>query len=262
MKLRGEYRQVAAETGYNIMLPRDNAYSDDEQWAPVSDLMAVIMLVFMLIAMILLTHFDLEKRSNGEKCDHTRSMLNSEFKDDFKDWKVELDEDLTIRFTNQEVLFPVAKTIPTDWFVQRIRNFFPRYMEVIKNIGAEFGKDEIVAIRIEGHTSSEYGDKDTSVDNAYVKNMELSQGRAREIIKMVLDLPQAENYSDIVRSQVRADGLSSGKLICGENGEDKNSSRRVEFKLLTKSCQKAGVYDKSKPLTNSCPNTGEHNESA
>ena len=86
---------------------------DDEQWAPVSDLMAVVMLVFMLITLILLTHFDLEKRSNAEQCEEIRNMLDLEFGDNFRDWGAELDEDLTIRFTSQVVLFAVATAIPS-----------------------------------------------------------------------------------------------------------------------------------------------------
>ena len=229
---------------------------DDEQWAPVSDLMAVVMLVFMLITLILLTHFDLEKRSNAEQCEEIRNMLDLEFGDNFRDWGAELDEDLTIRFTSQVVLFAVATAIPSEWFADKIGKFFPRYMNIIANIDKKFGKDEVLAIRIEGHTSSEHKNS-IGVEDAYIKNMQLSQDRAREILNMILSFPDAEDYNDIVRLRVRADGLSSSKLICADNGiEDRVSSRRVEFKLLAKSCQKAGVYDKVKQLSYTCPKEG------
>ena len=233
------------------MLIRHDTHADDEQWAPVSDLMAVIMLVFMLITLILLVHFDLEKRSNIEQCNETRKLLDMEFHEDFKQWNTELDQDLTIRFTNQVILFEVAETIPGDWFADKISRFFPRYMNIIENIKTKFGNDEILAIHIEGHTSSEYADS-KDIEEAFLKNMQLSQDRAREIIKSALALPEAENYKHIVLQQVKADGLSSSKLICINGQEDKNSSRRVEFKLLTNACQKAGVYEQAKPLTNSC----------
>ena len=260
------------------MLTRYHTHSDDEQWAPVSDLMAVVMLIFMLISMILLVYFDLDKKSNIERCDETRELLEMEFNTDFKQWNTELKEDLTIQFKNIQpdikstvalneqtaiddfssihitteiILFTVSQTTPSAWFSDKIGKFFPRYMDVIKEIKTKFGDDEILAIRVEGHTSSEY-ENSKDIEEAFIKNMKLSQDRAREIIKNALELPEAENYQHIVRQQVKADGLSSSKLICVNGQEDKNSSRRVEFKLLTNSCQKAGIYDKAKPLTNSC----------
>ena len=226
------------------MLTHRHSNADDEQWAPVSDLMAVIMLVFMLISMILFVSFDLEKRSNADKCQETRSMLDTEFQNDFERWGAILEEDLTIRFTNQRVLFEVnsAKIKSGEWFSAMLGDFFPRYMSIINEIRDKFGKKEILAIRIEGHTSSEYSDLD--VDTAYIKNMELSQDRARNILGYVLALPESINYKHIARPLLTANGLSSSKLVLDDVGdEDKESSRRVEFKLLTNTCQKAGVYD-------------------
>ena len=240
------------------MLSHRREQQDDEQWAPVSDLMAVVMLVFMLITLILLTHFDLERRSNAEQCSEIRGMLDAEFGDNFREWGAELDEDLTIRFTNQTVLFDANQAIPRDWFEDKIEKFFPRYMEIVDNVSIQYGENEVVAVRIEGHTSSEYeGSK--SVEEAYMKNMQLSQDRARAILLVALNLPESGRYSDIVRQRGRADGLSSSKLICAEDGkENRTSSRRVEFKLLAQSCQKAGVYDKVKPLSYTCPTEGFH----
>ena len=232
--------------------------TDDEQWAPVSDLMAVIMLVFMLITLILLTHFDLERRSNAEQCAQIHDMLDVEFGNDFREWDAKLDDDLTIRFTNQTVLFDANQAAPRDWFKDKIEKFFPRYMKIVNDIGEQYGTNEVVAVRIEGHTSSEYeGSK--SVEDAFAKNMELSQDRAHAILLVALELPESKNYSDIFRQRGRADGLSSSKLICHKDGkEDRTRSRRVEFKLLAQSCQKAGVYDKAKPLSHTCPTEGFH----
>ena len=220
--------------------------SDEEQWAPVSDLMAVTMLIFMLIAMILFVDFDLDKINNIDNCEITKSMLNSEFKDDFEKWGAVLEDDLTIRFTNQRVLFAVnsAKIKKGGWFANMLEDFFPRYMKVIADILDKFGEKEILAIRIEGHTSSEY--KDAGNESPYIKNMELSQDRARNILGYVLGLPQASEYQNNAYNLITANGLSSSKLIYNENGrEDKDASRRVEFKLLTNSCQKAGLYDRN-----------------
>lgn len=225
--------------------------SDDEQWAPVSDLMAVVMLIFMLIAIILFVNFDLEKRSNEKKCMESQNMLESEFKDDFAEWGAKLEKDLTIRFSNQRILFGAGSSdIEHDtknggWFAEMLRNFFPRYMHTIKEIRSKFGENEVLSIRIEGHTSSEHNSPGT--EGAFIKNMELSQDRARKILQYVLDplkVSEVYKYKSMARQLITANGLSSSHLICNSEGkEDKNASRRVEFKLLTNACQKAGRYD-------------------
>ena len=266
------------------MLIRGRHHSDDEQWAPVSDLMAVVMLIFMLIAMILFINFDRErkesaeqikeiradirntvldeeKKKNAERCAETRAILDSgfraPFRDNFREWGAVLEEDLTIRFTNQRVLFERGSADITQkkWFATAIRDFFPRYMSVITQIRKKFGASEVLAIRIEGHTSSKWEDPNK---DPYIANLDLSQRRARNIVEYVLDeknVPEAAQYQNIVHELVTANGLSSSQCICKVNGEeDKSFSRRVEFKLLTKSCQRAGAYDKvSRPETSCRP---------
>ena len=243
------------------MLIRRHFASDDEQWAPVSDLMAVVMLIFMLIAMILFVNFDLEQRSNERRCEKTKQLLDEEFSKDFEGWGARLEKDLTIRFTNQRVLFPSGSSDverPSKnnggWFADMLRNFFPRYMEVMNGIRERFGEDEIRAIRIEGHTSKVY--ENPGPDGAFIKNMELSQDRARKILQYVSDhrkVPQSINYDKEVLRLITANGLSSSRLICNANGKEDNiASRRVEFKLLTDSCQKAGKYDEVKTTENAC----------
>lgn len=233
------------------MLIRNRSHSDDEQWAPVSDLMAVVMLVFMLIAMILFINFDLERRSSAERCEKTREMLDTEFRNDFHKWGAVLEEDLSFRFTNQRVLFdPESADInEKPWFADAIADFFPRYMRIIAEIRERFGTREVMAVRIEGHTSSEY----SGTVDPYIANLELSQDRARSIVQFALVLPESAQYKNTVHELVTANGLSSSKLICTRDGkENRSASRRVEFKLLTNSCQKAGVYDKVRLSANPC----------
>ncbi len=258
------------------MLIRRYSNPDDEQWAPVSDMMAGIMLVFMLIAMILLIHFNLgrnaeadspidyagkEKKRNEKLCDGTKERLRLAFDRDFEGWGAALEPDLTIRFTSKRVLFETASSDVEradieggGWFAEMIRDFFPRYMEAVEEIREERGEDEVLSIRIEGHTSSEY--ENPGKDGAYIKNMELSQDRARKILQFVRDhqkVPDARHYDREVLRLITANGLSSSRLICDKDGkEDKRASRRVEFKLLTKSCQKAGVYDPHQEVVNPC----------
>ena len=78
---------------------------DDEQWAPVSDLMAVLMLIFMFIAIIFIRTVVEQERVFQEECDKIYRVLETEFGENFRAWDVKLLKDLTIRFRNPDVLF-------------------------------------------------------------------------------------------------------------------------------------------------------------
>lgn len=204
----------------------------DAQWAPVSDLMAVLMLIFMFIAIVFV-------RTVREDCDKIYQVLDAEFADDFVRWDVELLRDSTIRFRNPDVLFSAGSDEIRPEFRAILSNFLPRYVESIEPFHK---KDEIREIRIEGHTSSEYGQE--PYEKAYFLNMALSQSRTRAILRYTLELPEVSQYVEWVRPLITANGLSSSDLILLPDGnEDRDRSRRVEFRLLTSSCQMGGVYE-------------------
>ena len=90
-------------------------------------------------------------------------------------------------------------------------------------------------MRIEGHTSSDYFN--LSPEEAYIENMILSQGRAKNTLVYILKfIPEIKEYKVWFRNLIAAIGLSSSQLIKKTNGvEDVKQSRRVEFKILLKS---------------------------
>lgn len=227
------------------MIYRSSAAGEDEQWAPVADLMAVLMLVFMFIAIIFVRTVVEQKEISQMECNKVYKILDGEFRADFNkpEWDAELHEDLTIRFRNPDVLFAAGSSEISAHFEGILSDFFPRYMAVIKGYeDSDEGDTAVKEIRIEGHSSSEYLTA-TSADDAYFKNMELSQDRTRKILEYVLGLKKAANYQ-WARGLITANGLSSSRIITTEAGkEDELLSRRVEFRLLVSSCQEAGVYN-------------------
>lgn len=216
---------------------------DNEQWAPVSDLMAALMLIFMFITIVFISEVVEAKEAksiNSQKCAVVYQDIETKFESDFEDWDAELLDDLTIRFRKPKVLFPSGEDNLPPEFERILRNFFPRYMEVIRS---PEHRDDIREVRIEGHTSSEWSDAQSELD-AYFRNMELSQRRTRAILRFVLNLPEADDYAAWARSRITANGLSSSRpILTGTDEEDRTRSRRVEFRLLATSCQKAGRYD-------------------
>lgn len=201
------------------------------------------MLIFMFIAIIFIRVVMEEKGAYREECDKIYQVLEAEFGHDFVEWDVELLEDLTIRFRNPKVLFESGKDDIPPRFAAILRDFFPRYMKIIRS---RQYRDDIREIRIEGHTSSVWkGAHDRN--DAYFRNMDLSQKRTYEILRFVLQLPESREYAEWAKAHITANGLSSSQVILDANGkEDYRRSRRVEFHLMTTSCRKAGMYDKEK----------------
>ena len=71
--------------------------------------------------------------------------------------------------------------------------------------------------------------------------MSLSQLRASEVLQYTLATNLNGSY-DWIRDRLQAVGFSSSKIKFNENGiEDKNMSRRVEFKVVTNAQEK--LYD-------------------
>jgi len=142
----------------------------------------------------------------------------------------ELDEDLSFRFNNTDVLFDRGEADIKPEFQAILNDFFPRYVRIITQ---EPYRDDILEVRIEGHTSTSwYGAKDE--DEAYIRNMDLSQKRTRSTLEYVLELPAVKDSKSWLKNYLTANGLSSAKVIRDAAGvEDGERSRRVEFRVRT-----------------------------
>lgn len=216
-----------------------NIKNDDEsQWLPISDLMSVLMMVFLLIAVSYMLKVYQEKEKIEEVAIAYNKLQNelyddisNEFNEDLKKWNAEIDKTtLSVRFKAPEILFSIGSSDIKNDFKVILNDFFPRFTEILYS--AKY-KDEIEEIRIEGHTSSYWSEK-TSTDNAYIFNMELSQNRTRNVLKYLLSVENEVSKNEWLKQNVTANGLSSSKLIYDSNGvENRELSRRVEFRVKT-----------------------------
>lgn len=206
-------------------------------WVAVSDLMAGLMMVFMLISIVFMVNVETERnkiRDIAILYDHLRTQLyddlNNEFARDMKRWGAELDKDLAFRFNNSDVLFDQGKAELKPEFSDILSDFFPRYVKIITQPKY---RDDILEVRIEGHTSSAWFGADDE-DDAYIRNMDLSQERTRSTLGFVLGLENVAADKDWLKSHLTANGLSSAKVVRSENGdENAEGSRRVEFRVRT-----------------------------
>ncbi|MAZ86779.1 MAG: cell envelope biogenesis protein OmpA [Cellvibrionaceae bacterium] len=214
-----------------------NEVEHEEHWVAVSDLMGGLMMVFLLISVIYLVQLEIQSRKIKDVAllyDRLRTQLyhdfQSEFEEDLPRWGADISRDLSFRFYNTEVLFAHGSDDIKPAFRDILNDFFPRYVSIIMS---DKYREDILEVRIEGHTSSDWGSAGDP-DVAYIKNMALSQARTRTTLAYLLDLPMVIEERPWLTRHVTANGLSSSKVVYDETGvEDGVRSRRVEFRLRT-----------------------------
>ncbi|MDX8389575.1 MAG: hypothetical protein R8M38_03700 [Mariprofundaceae bacterium] len=225
---------------------RSHSKQDESNWLTVSDLMAGLMMVFLFISIMYMRSAIVERDKIKDiivAWDKTNEAvfedLSQEFESDLEKWNASLDkETLTMRFEEPEVLFTKGEVDLKLKFKKILSDFYPRYIATLdKYAHCEERELEnqgcIEAIRIEGHTSSEWNQGDSD-QKAYFENMALSQGRTRTVLKYCDTLPSVKEIA-WVRKKIAAVGFSSSHLIMlkGSEQEDKERSRRVEFRVKT-----------------------------
>jgi outer membrane protein OmpA-like peptidoglycan-associated protein len=200
----------------------ENAFS-----LSTGDLMSGLLFIFILLLMGALLQVQ-EKAEQDEQIvrqyDQIKTQLyidlQDEFKDDLKTWSATIDSTLCVRFQEPSMLFDNNEATLKKKFKDILDDFFPRYIAVLSR---EQYKNNIEEIRIEGHTDS---------NGEYFYNMELSQNRTRAVLQYCMGVMNPENI-DWARRLITANGLSSSHPIIIEGVEDKDLSRRVEFRVRT-----------------------------
>ena len=219
-------------------------------WSSISDIMSGLMMVFLFISVSYAYVAAEQAKTLEEQADQLREQneqisslvvewedynrliyedLIAEFGPQLATWNAEIQQDtLSIRFKDPEILFATGRSDISTKFREILQDFWPRYVNVLQRYDGS-----IREVRIEGHTSSEWGS--VSQDESYFKNMALSQSRTRSALQACYMFTPAE-LLEWVRGNVTANGMSFSKLVIDEQGlEDVQQSRRVEFTIVTDS---------------------------
>jgi outer membrane protein OmpA-like peptidoglycan-associated protein len=213
--------------------------SKQTHWIPLADLMTGMMMIFMLITAVYITYVE---RTTTIVLDEFKDIksnmhlaLQKEFKDSFKQWDAELLGDMTIRFNNPNVQFAIQSSELRPEFQDLLREFFPRYMKIIRS---DKFKHAVKEIRIEGHTSMFW--KEASPSEAYFLNMGLSQERTRSTLKFIMSLPIFKDDEDWFRRHITANGLSSSQPIVKSprSIKEDETNQRVEFRIVTNAAER------------------------
>jgi outer membrane protein OmpA-like peptidoglycan-associated protein len=221
----------------NAWLAAPKRGASEEHWIPLSDLMTGLMMIFMLISVISLAAMERSRNATRQVAReysvsrHAMYLeLQREFAPDLRRWRARIDPDLSVKFEQPDVLFATGQAALREDFRRTLSDFFPRYVRIMAD--KRFA-DNVAEIRIEGHTSSAWNGA-ASADDAYFRNMELSQSRTRSTLAYVLLLPQVGAYKAWLTKKLTANGLSSSQPVLNADGsENVGASQRVEFKVRT-----------------------------
>ncbi|WP_428819162.1 OmpA/MotB family protein [Microbulbifer sp. MCCC 1A16149] len=210
----------------------------DASWISVSDLMAGLMMVFLCIAVAMMRSVMIEREkirtiamSYKENQLAIYESLQREFAPDLRRWGATINRDtLTIAFNNSDAMFETGEAQLNASYQVVFEEFFPRYMNVLAPFRAS-----IEAVRIEGHTSSGWG-QSSDRHAMYFNNLRLSQDRARSVLRFVYTLDAVTSYNRWMMQNVAAVGYSSSRPIYNADGsENIDQSKRVAFRVITNS---------------------------
>lgn len=218
-------------------------------WISFSDVMTGLMIIFLFISISYMLEVQKKQKERDEIFEEFKATkeelyneINKEFKADFQKWQVKLDKDLSIKFTNPDVLFNSGETDIRPKFDTILNSFLPRYFNIILQ---DKYKDKLAEIRIEGHTDKVPAPKYDQ--DPYIANLILSQLRSTSVVKYFRNMDYYKNLPQektaLIQYLLTANGLSYGRTV-DNNGEltvltgktiDNDKSRRVEFRIITTS---------------------------
>jgi chemotaxis protein MotB len=236
--------------------------SDDEEttyWLSYSDMMAALLLVFVLIIYFTMLQAKMQYETKEaelveqQKLMEEQKALLAEQESIMEEQQKQLDDivgvradliealkeefngtDLSVSVDSQtgaitldsSILFDVNKSELKESGQEFLEKFLPRYLNVI--LGDRFN-EYISEIIIEGHTDT---------NGTYLYNLQLSQNRALAVASFCLQDNNAvlsNKQAEELRAIVTANGKSySNPIYNSDNTVSLEASRRVEFKFRLK----------------------------
>src|SRR5258705_3699915 len=156
----------------NGTLSAEREAGSEGHWIPLSDLMTGLMVMFLLIAVCYMIRVEADAGrvktvavAYGETRDALYEDLRKGFSADLPRWNAQLIKaDLTLRFSEPDILFAHGSSDMKPAFKDILDDFFPRYVRILRSPKYLHAISEI---RIEGHTSSDWIGA-ASPDDAYL----------------------------------------------------------------------------------------------
>lgn len=214
------------------------------QWISLSDMMTWLMLVFLLLSIFIMAELEKQQKEknrilieyNNTK-DDILNDLKKAFEEKEEEWQMNISDDLSIKFSNPDVLFFPDSPILRDEFKEILDEFIPWYISIINN---EKYLDWIKEVRIEWHAWK-------CLDSQYEICLNLSQQRANNVLLYIFSnnsyYKLKEENKDKIKFWLTSNWMSNWRNIDSEwhftykskKNLDSQKSRRVEFRIVTNS---------------------------
>lgn len=207
-------------------------------------MMTWLMLVFLLISILVISEIqEKEEEKNRILIEYSNVKeelykdLKKAFEEKEKEWEMLIDEDLTIKFTNPDVLFePNSKNI-NWWFKTILDEFIPQYLSILSNSKYDW---KIKEIRVEWHAWR-------CSESEYMYCLTLSQWRSNSVLGYIFNNEYYENLEleskKMLKFLFTSNWMSNWKNLDSEwkyvyyskNDVNAKVSRRVEFRIVSNS---------------------------
>jgi len=217
---------------------------ESAQWVSMSDMMTGLMLIFLLIAVAFMYQVQLKQKDKEKilvEYNESNLQLYKELKSSFSDkekvWWMKINPDLEIKFNKEDINFETDSFIIPENFKNILKDFIPKYLEIINN---KKYNDKIKEIKILGHTWE-------CLDFEYEECLILSQRRANSVLIYLQNTDAFKKLKQEEKDKLNfwftANWMWDWKLLdknweyiyFTKNKKDDKKSRRVEFKIITNS---------------------------
>lgn len=219
---------MGARTDRSTLQPGMVLHEKPQYWTSYSDMMAGLLMVFMLFLTLILLDYRtmLEaKQSEIDRLLGVKAQIIQALDREFGDSKLDIEIDPqtgAIRFKGG-VFFELDSTEISDTGRSYLEEFIPKYMAII--LSPRF-RPYVAQIIVEGHTDQ---------SGTYLYNLELSQRRAFAVVREILD-PDFPEFPEkqLLQTAITANGRSYSQPLQEDGRIDWDRSRRVEFQFRLK----------------------------
>ena len=213
------------------LLQRKNVIDEHDNnifWVTMSDLMLGLAIIFITLFVLAMTGFNQKSvQQQRVKMEVAKKIERELQKQNINASVDRMTGDLKIPSSalfevNSFILKPEGKV-----FLDKLT---PIYVNTI--FSSKKLVDNIDSIIIVGHTDSQTFAGVTSINEQFVRNMDLSTKRANSVASYMLEGKYKPEYNEGFRHMITVEGRSFNDLVFNDKGEeDMAQSRRVEIKL-------------------------------
>ena len=209
---------------------RDNTANNNIFWTTMADLLLGLAIIFMVLFVLAVSGMTQDTIKANKAKAEISEKLGREFKEKNIDVKVNpMTGDVDI---SDAQLFELGSYKLSEQGKQYLNKFIPVYINNI--FSNDKFTDNITGIIVQGHTDSQQYANIKSLDEQYIKNMDLSLRRANAVAEYIFKTDYNKDYAPIIRKKLIVEGKSFSEPVLVNGVEDYAQSRRVVLKLKVK----------------------------